>query len=146
RGELKLDRRLSELLDAARAHGGAIAHEGGRLAIPLGIDPVDGVLEHRGGPVVVFGGDEDEAVGLRDRGGPSLHDLVLVRRATRHGRRYWLIEEWHRKVAKIEKPSVDALALLQVLQNPLRGLFRETALANASDNDGNDGHAFTPYC
>ena len=50
-----------------------------------------------------------EAVGLRDRGGPSLHDFVLVRRATRRGRRCWLIEERHREVAKIEKPSVDIL-------------------------------------
>src|SRR6202040_3931875 len=111
---------------------------------PLGIDPVDRVLEHRGGAVVVLGRDEDEAVGLRDRGGPSLHDLVLVRWATRRGRRCWLIEERHRKVAKIEKPRLESLALLQVLQNPFRGLFRETALAGASDDDGNDGHAFTP--
>jgi hypothetical protein len=61
-------------------------------------------------------GDEDEAVGLRDRGGPSLHNLVLVRRATRRGRRCRLIEERHRKVAKIEKPSVDTRALLQVFK------------------------------
>jgi hypothetical protein len=56
----------------------------------------------------------------------------------------WLVEERHRKVAKIEKPSVHTLALLQVLQDPLRGPFRETALAGASNDDGNDGHAFTP--
>jgi hypothetical protein len=31
-----------------------------------------------------------------------------------------------------------------VLQDPLRGLFRETALARASDDDGNDGHDFAP--
>src|SRR6266581_2524481 len=130
----------------AGAHGGAIAHEASRLAIPLGIDPVDRVLEHRGGAVIVLWGDEDEAVGLRDRGGPPLHDFVLVRRATRHGRRQWLIEERHRKVAQIEKPSIDTLALLQVLQDPLRGLFRESALAGASNNDGNDGHAFNPCC
>src|SRR6202043_481190 len=88
--------------------------------------------------------DKGEAVGLRDRGGPSLHDLVLVSRTTRHGRRNWMIEERPRKVAQIEQPRVDAIALLQVLQNPFRGLFRETALASASDNDGNDGHAFAP--
>jgi hypothetical protein len=41
RGELKLDRRFTELVDAACAHGGAIAHEASRLVIPLGIDPVD---------------------------------------------------------------------------------------------------------
>src|SRR5207302_4613412 len=110
-----------------------------RLAIPLGVDPVDRVLEHRGRTVIVLRGDEDEAVGLRDRGGPSLHDFVLVRRATRHGRRQWLIEERHRKVAQIEKPGIDTLALLQVLQDPLRGLFRETTLAGAADDYGNDG-------
>jgi len=90
------------------------------------------------------GGNKDEAVGLRDRGGPSLHDLVRVSRATRRGRCRRLVEERHREVAKIEKPSVDTVALLQVLQNPLRGLFRETSLAGTSNNDGNDGHVFDP--
>src|SRR3981189_1158816 len=144
RGELKLDRRFAELLDAACSHGGAIAHETYRLAIPLGIDPVDRVLEHRGGSVIILGGDKDEAVGLRDRGGPSLYDLILVRRATRHGRRRWLIEDRHREVAKIEKPSVDTCPLLQMLQNPLRGLFRKTALPSTSDDYRNDCHALTP--
>src|SRR6476661_7744222 len=111
------------MLHASRAHGGAIAHEGSRLAIPLRINPVDGVLERRGGSVIVFRGDEAETSGLCDRGAPSLHDLVLVRRATRRGRRCWLIEERHGKIAKSEKPSVHAIALLQVLQNPPRGLF-----------------------
>ena len=83
--------------------------------MPPRINPVDGVLEHRRGPVIVFRGDEDEAIGLRDRGGPSLNDLVLESRATRRGRRYGLIEERHRKVAQIEQPRVDAIALLQVV-------------------------------
>jgi hypothetical protein len=55
-----------------------------------------------------------------------------------------LIEERHRKIAKIEKPGIDTLALLQVLQNPFRGLLRKAVLAGASNNDGNDGHAFVP--
>src|SRR5712672_929505 len=146
RRELKLDHCFAELLDAACSHGGAIAHETYRLAIPLGIDPVDRVLEHRGGAVIILGGDEDEAVGLRDRGGPSLYDLVRVRQAPRHGRRCWLIEERHRKVAKVEKPCVDAVALLQVLQNPLCGLIRETALPCASNDYRNDCHVFNPCC
>ena len=33
---------------------------------------------------------------------------------------------------------------LQMLQNLLRGLFRETALTGAADDDGNDGHPFPP--
>src|SRR2546430_15754576 len=51
RGELKLDRRLSELLDGARAQAGAIAHEGGRLAKSLGIGPFDCAVELRLGCV-----------------------------------------------------------------------------------------------
>ena len=44
-------------------------------------------------------------------------------------------------VAQIKQAGVDTFALLQVFENPLRRLFRETALAGASDNDGNDSHA-----
>src|ERR1700752_510174 len=106
--------------------------------MPLRIDPVDGVLEHGGRAVVVFGSDEDETVRLPDSGSPFLNELVRERRTTRRGRRYRLIEERHRVVAQIEQPRVDAIALLQVLKNPVRGLFRETALARASNNDGND--------
>jgi hypothetical protein len=62
-------------------------------------------------------------------------------RSTGHRRHRLLIEERHRKFAQIEQSSVDTLALLQALQDPFRGLFRETAFAGASDNDGNDGHA-----
>jgi hypothetical protein len=74
---------------------------------------------------------------VASNGGPSLHDLVLVRWPARHCRRCRLIEERLRKVAKIEKPSIDTLAPLQMLQDPIRGLLRETALAGAPDNDGN---------
>jgi len=77
-------------------------HWGCRLAIPLWINPVDGVLEHRCRSVVVFRGDEDEAVGLRDRGGPFLDDLVLVGPSIRRGRRHRLVKERHRKVAEVE--------------------------------------------
>src|SRR5882724_3167249 len=132
RGDLNLDHRLAKLLDAACAHCGAITHEASGLAIPLRINPVDGVLEHRWGSVVVFRRDEDEPVGLRDLGGPSLNDLVLESRATRRGRRYWLIEERHRIFAQIEQPRIDTIALLQVLQYPLRRLLRETAFPSAT--------------
>src|ERR1700704_356743 len=90
RGELKLDHVLAELLNGARAPCVAPAHEASGLAMPLLIDPVESVLEHCGRSVVVFRGDEDKAVGLRDRGGPFLNDLVLEDRATRRCRRQWL--------------------------------------------------------
>src|SRR6266478_1769022 len=38
RGELKLDHRFAELLDAARATGRAIAHEAGGLSVPFWIN------------------------------------------------------------------------------------------------------------
>ncbi|MDB4992744.1 MAG: LysR family transcriptional regulator, partial [Myxococcaceae bacterium] len=41
----------------------------------------------------------------------------------------------------IEQPRVDAVALLQLLQDPLRWLLREAPLAGASYDHGNDGHA-----
>src|SRR5258706_6081761 len=114
--------------------------------MPLGIYPVDRVLENRGGAEVVFRGDEHEAVGLRDRGGPFLDNRVLESRAIRRSGSKWLIEERHRKFAQIEKPSVDTRALLQVMKNPVRRLLRETALAGTSNNDGNDVHALDPCC
>src|SRR5882724_66818 len=142
-GELKLDHGFAELLHAARAPNVAVAHERRRLAIPLRIHPVDRVLEHGWGAVVVFRGDEDEAVGLSDGGGPFLYDLVLVCRAPPPGRRVWLLEEWHGKVAEVEQPRVDAVARLEVLQDPARGFFRETALAGASNDHGDDAHGLT---
>src|SRR5262249_35846697 len=105
------------------------------FAIPFGVDPVDGVLEHGGGTVVVFGGDEDEAVGEPNRRGPFPHDLVLVRGASRCGWRCGLIEERHWIVAKSKEERVAAIPLLQVLQDPARRLFREPALAGAADDD-----------
>src|SRR5258708_37085736 len=46
RGDLNLDHGFSELLDAARAHGAAVAYERRRLAVPLRIDPLDRILDH----------------------------------------------------------------------------------------------------
>src|ERR1700733_15989398 len=46
RGDLNLDHGFPELLDAARAHGAAVAYESSRLAVPLRIDPVDRIFEH----------------------------------------------------------------------------------------------------
>jgi len=60
RSKLKLYRRFAKLLDAASARGTAIAHEGSRLAVPLRINPVERILEHRSRAKVIFGRDEDE--------------------------------------------------------------------------------------
>src|ERR1700722_9474444 len=62
RDKLQLNRRFAELLDATRARCPAIAHEGSRLAVPLRINPVHCVLEHRRSAVIIFGRDKDETV------------------------------------------------------------------------------------
>ena len=132
---------------AARAHRGAIAYEASRLAIPLGIDPVDRVLEHRGSAVVIFGSDEDKAVGLRDRRGPSLHDLVVVwlgdfSVATVAGLRRRRASE-----SRADRGSPSSTAsprFSDVERSHFAGFSENAALAGASHYDGNDGHAFDP--
>src|SRR3984893_6861714 len=142
RCHLKLDRHLPELLDTARAHGTAVAHERGRLAVPLGIDPVDRILQHGRRAVVVFRGDEHEPVRRGDGGGPLFHHLVLVWSAAGRGRRHRLVKEGHRKITKIEQPRFDAVALLEMLKNPLCRLLREPALTRAPDDYRYGHHGF----
>jgi hypothetical protein len=138
--ELKLYRRFAELLDAARARGTAIAHESRRLAVPLRIYPVERILEHRSGAVVIFWRDKDEAVRPGNLGSPLFDDFILVRRATRHRGRHGLVEERHRKVSEVEQLRVDTAALLEMLENPPRRRFRKTTLAGASDDHRNNSH------
>src|SRR5258706_15353436 len=71
---------------------------------------------------------------------------MLVRRTARHGRRHGLVKEGHRKVAQVEQPCFDSVALLEVLKNPLRGLFRKPALACAAYDHGDSRHIFFLCC
>src|SRR5258708_695897 len=142
RGDLNFDHGFPELLDAARAHGAAIAHERSGFAIPLWIHPVDRILQYRRRTVVIFWGDENKSVRGGDCGGPAFDNIVLIRRAGGHRRRQSLIEEGHRKVAKVEQPRFDSVAFLEMLKNPLRRLFRKPALTSASNDYRNGGHVF----
>src|SRR6202049_667087 len=54
RCHLNLDSRRAKLLDGSRTHDASVAHERSSLAVPLRIDPIDRVFQHRGGAVVVF--------------------------------------------------------------------------------------------
>src|SRR5258708_2249210 len=137
RRHLNLDCRLAKLLDGSCTHDASVAHKGSSLAVPLRIDPIDRVFQHRGGAVVVFRRDEYKTVRGPDLSRPFLHHLMFVRRAARHGRGRGLIEERHREVSEIEKPRFNPLSLLKLVKNPLSWLFREPALACAADNYGN---------
>jgi hypothetical protein len=44
-----------------------------------------------------------------------------------------LVKEGHWKVAKVEQSRVNVAALLELLENPLRWLFRKSTLAGSDD-------------
>src|ERR1700682_5201141 len=71
---------------------------------------------------------------------------MLVRRTARHGRRHGLVKEGHRKAAKVEQPCFDSVVLLEVLKNPLRGLFRKPALARAAYDYRDSRHVLFLCC
>src|SRR5216683_6998638 len=71
---------------------------------------------------------------------------MLVRRTARHGGRHGLVKERHRKVAKVEQPCFDSVALLEVLKNPLCRLFRKPALARAAYDYSDSRHIFFLCC
>jgi hypothetical protein len=50
----------------------------GGFVVPFRVEEVQGVLQDPGNGVVVFGGDEDEAVDTRDGAGPGLGVFMLV--------------------------------------------------------------------
>src|SRR5260370_14564777 len=144
RHELKLDRVFPQLLDAAGGGDAPVAHEGGRLPIPLRVDPIERVLQHRGWPEVVLGSDEDKAVCGCYLCGPSLDDLIRVRRATWRGRCHRFIEERHRIVAKVEQSSFDVAPLPEEVKDPPRWLLPAASLPRAPDAYGDDGHPCLP--
>src|SRR6476659_643167 len=102
RGDLNLDHGFSELLNATRTHSAAVAYERSRLAVPLRVNPIYRIFQHRGGAVVVFRRDEYKPIRRRDLGGPLLNHIVFVRRPARHSWRHGLVEEWHWEVAEVE--------------------------------------------
>jgi len=51
-----------------------------------------------------------------------------------------LVKEGHWKVAKVEQSRVNVAALLELLENPLRWLFRKSTLAGTSDDYRNYVH------
>ena len=87
---LQLDRDQAQLLHGARAADAAIAHEGDRLAVVLAVGVVQGVLQHAGGPAIVFGRGHQVAVQLSHLRLPS-PGLPMGRRPV--GRRHRVGEE-----------------------------------------------------
>src|ERR1700722_14973433 len=67
---------------------------------------------------------------------------MLVRRTARHGGRKGLVKEGHWKFTKVEQTRFDAVALLEMLQNPSRWLLGKPALPCAADDYRDRCHVF----
>src|SRR5215472_2500086 len=61
-GHLQFAGDQPQVLGGPGAADRAVGDESDGLVVPLGVEVVDGVLQHAGGAVVVLGGDDDEPV------------------------------------------------------------------------------------
>jgi len=82
---LDLRQDQTQLLDRARATGAAIAHEAGRLVVPLAVQKIDRVLERAGNSMVVLGRDENVGIETADLSSPCFGvRLTLLPHYWRH--------------------------------------------------------------
>ncbi len=126
RRHLELDTDEAQLLDRPRSPGVAIADERDRLAVELGEDLVERVLQHRRVAVVVLGRDDHVAVGGVDLLRPAC-DLGRVFAAAAR-RRGDLLVEGHRVVAQVDRLDAEILAPGQASERPAGGFLAEATL------------------
>ena len=115
----------------------AVGDEPGRLVVPLGVQVVQGVLEHCRGGVVVLGGDHDEPVERGDRRRPPLGVLVLV---LAHRRRQRLIQMRQRVVAQVNQLELGVAAARCQVIDPRGDLFAAAVGAGAAQDDADLDH------
>ena len=127
----------AQVFDRSRPADGAIAHEAGRLVVPLGVQVIDGVLQRGGGAVVVFGRHEHVPVEGRDLRGPPLGVRMAVAAERRRNR---LIQQRQLVVRDVDQLEAGVSTLRGKLECPAR--YRDVVAAGtgASGNDG-DIHA-----
>jgi hypothetical protein len=130
--DLQLAAYRSQMLDRPGPANASVADEGRGLVVPLGIQVVDGVLEHAGGGVVVLGRDEDVGVVGGDGRGPGLGVLAGVL-AQHWGHR--LVHVGQRVVGEVDEVVVGAYAGLRPVQHPVGDGLAVAAWAGASQDD-----------
>src|SRR3954469_9558373 len=104
-GDLQFTADRAEMLDRSGATQGAVADEGRRLVVPLGVEVVDGVHQHTRRGMVVFRCDKDEPVVSANSCRPSLGVLASVLTG---GRWNGLIQVGQRVVSEIDQFVVCA--------------------------------------
>src|SRR6266567_1355668 len=126
---------------SAGSPGAAVGDETDRLVVPLGVQVVDGVLEHARGAVVVLGCHDDEAVKRGDLRRPLPGVLVLVL-AERGRQRFVQVRE--RVVAQVEEFEVGVAATRGSLQYPVGDLLAVAVGAGAAQDDPDSAHCALP--
>ncbi len=136
-GDLDFGEDEAEVLDGAGAAGAAVADESGGFVVPFGVEEVDGVFEGGVCGVVVFGGDEDEAVEGADFGSPIFGVLFGV---LAHGGWDGFVEEGEVDVGEIDEFEFGVGAFLGVLEDPVSDVFSDAPGAGAADDDSDFYH------
>ena len=114
----------------------AVADDPGGLVLPFPVQVVDGVLQGRVEPVVVFRGHEDERVRALDEGAPVLGVLVDVLVQPRVVR---LVEDRQVQLGQVRHLDVEAAVLPGALGDPVGDGGCHPAGAGAADDDPQDG-------
>ncbi len=136
-GHLQFRADQPQVLGGPGAARQAVGDEPGRLVVPLGVQEVEGVLEHSGGGVVVLGSDHDEPVERGDRGRPLPGVLVLVLAQRRRQR---LIEVRQRVVAQVNQLELGIAAARCHVIDPRGDLLAVAVGADAAEDDADPDH------
>lgn len=134
RCHLEFDDRESKRLDRRDGADVAIADNGDRLAVELGKDVIERVLERRAIAVVVLRRhDEHAACGVATPSEDG-HGLggVVVSRARRRDR---AVAERERMVREVDHPARQIVTPAETTDEPGQRLVREARRADRSDDD-----------
>ena len=145
RCHVQLDGDAAQLLDRAGAADAAIADERHRLAAPFEGGGIERVLQHCGGPMIIFRGSDDEAVIFADLVAPGLGGGVRID-ALGPGRGDGLFEQRQILVAQVERVEREVVARGGAGGDPLGGNVRETLRARTADDECEVEHGnFDPF-
>ncbi len=115
----------------------AVGDDAHRLVVPLGVEEVDGILEHTRRGVVVLRGHEHEPVEAADGRCPVLGVRVLV---LPHHRRQGLVQVWERVVDKVDELELGIRPVPSLVHHPAGDLLASPARAGASEDHSDAGH------
>jgi hypothetical protein len=114
--------------------------------VDLGVEVIEGILQHGRDAVVVFRGDEDVSVEAGDLLCPAQCRLVLRRGISQ---RHLFLEERHGIVAEIDNLEIGVLALFGDIEQPVRRDIGEPPGTGRANDDSDFRlllHSRLPRC